>query len=91
MAFAVANQVLEEPVDDVAQAVLEAAAQVFRAWEERLAAALQAQGHDPAAAAGLATLVVAAVESAIVLCRAQRSIAPFDRVAGKLEALVSRV
>ncbi|MGD7314357.1 hypothetical protein [Ralstonia pseudosolanacearum] len=51
---------------------------------------MEAQGRDRASASGLATLIIASVEGAIVLCRAQRSIAPFDSVAEQLEALVSR-
>ncbi|THF62368.1 TetR/AcrR family transcriptional regulator [Pseudothauera nasutitermitis] len=79
----------EEPIDDSAAEALEAAAQVFRGWEGQLAAALEKQGRSPAAAAGLATLIIAGLEGAIVLCRAQRSIEPFDKVAERLEWLVS--
>lgn len=80
---------VEEPIDDVAEDALEAAAQVFADWEARLVASLQAQGRDRASASTLAILVIASVEGAIVLCRAQGNIAPFDKVAGRLESLVA--
>ena len=79
--------VVEEPIDDVAEPVLDAAAAVFDGWIARLSQALQAQGRTREAAEGFATLAVAGVEGAIVLCRAQRDIAPFDRVARQLLAL----
>jgi AcrR family transcriptional regulator len=80
---------VEEPIDDIAVEALDAAAAAFGDWQRRLAAALQAQGHAPAAAARLATLIIASVEGVIVMCRAQRSIEPFDQVAAQLEALVA--
>lgn len=79
---------VEEPIDDVAEGALDAAAQVFAAWEAQLAASLQAHGCDCDRAAQLATLIIASVEGAIVLCRAQRSIAPFDRVGTQLTRIV---
>ncbi|ARU25485.1 MULTISPECIES: TetR/AcrR family transcriptional regulator [Ralstonia solanacearum species complex] len=81
---------VDEPIDDLAEDALAAAAAVFSDWERKLVASLEAQGRDRASASGLATLIIASVEGAIVLCRAQRSIAPFDSVAEQLEALVSR-
>ena len=45
-------------------------------------------GADPDQAPELATLVVAAVEGAIAMCRARRDTAPLDRVAHRLEALI---
>jgi hypothetical protein len=53
-----------------------------------LQVALVEHGHSTEAATGLATLLVAAVQGVIPLCRAQRSIEPFDRVAERLVALV---
>lgn len=78
----------EEPIDDIATSALDAAAQVFAGWEAALAKALRAHGHGRQAAAELATLIIASVEGAIVLCRAQRSIAPFDRITRQLQTLV---
>lgn len=82
---------VEEPIDEIADAALQAASVAFRDWQGQLAAALQAQGRDAVSAAQLATLIIASVEGAIVLCRAQRSIAPFDAVAAQLQALVAAV
>ncbi|MBA6410272.1 TetR/AcrR family transcriptional regulator [Pseudoalteromonas sp. 5Ae-yellow] len=82
---------VEEPLDEVAENTLKAAAIIFNLWEEKLAAALIAEGSDLAAASGIATLVVAAAEGAIALCRAQRSIDPFDRVEGQLLTLLTQV
>jgi len=79
---------VEEPIDDVAEGALDAAAQVFAAWEAQLAVSLHAHGCDRDRAAQLATLIIASVEGAIVLCRAQRSIAPFDRVGTQLTRIV---
>lgn len=80
---------VEEPVDEIAEDALEAAAEVFAAWEEKLAACLRAQACDPERAAQIATLVIASVEGAIVLCRARRNIAPFDQVSTQLVQLVA--
>ena len=81
--------VVEEPIDDVAEPVLDAAAAVFDSWIARLSQAMQARGRTREAADDFATFAVAGVEGAIVLCRAQRSIEPFDRVARQLQAMVA--
>jgi AcrR family transcriptional regulator len=66
----------------------DAAANAFRRWQDALAAGLVSAGATPARAARLATLIVAAVEGATILCRAHRSLAPLDDVVGELEDLV---
>lgn len=80
---------VEEPIDDIGEEVLLAAARVFSDWESKLVASMEAQGRDHESASELATLIVAGVEGAIVLCRAHRNIASFDKVARQLEWLVS--
>lgn len=80
---------IEEPIDGSGEDALAAAEQAFHQWEDQLAASLTLQGHDPDSAASLATLIVAAVEGAIALCRACRSIAPFDRTTQQLIRLVA--
>lgn len=65
---------------------LAAAAEAFDTWESMLADSLRDHGAE--APEQLATLIVAAVEGAVVLCRAKRSAVPLDRVAAQLEALV---
>ncbi|MBL7493140.1 TetR/AcrR family transcriptional regulator [Frankia sp. AgB1.9] len=79
---------IEEPTDDARFAVLAAAADVFGAWEEQLAESLRQHGADPAAAESLATLVIAAIEGAVAMCRAQRSTQTLDRVAAQVETLI---
>jgi AcrR family transcriptional regulator len=81
---------VEEPAGDES-APREAAAEVFRAWEELLADALHQHGAETRNAEELATLVVAAVEGAVAMCRAQRDPRPLDRVAARLELLISEV
>ncbi|MFD4604611.1 TetR/AcrR family transcriptional regulator [Streptomyces sp. NPDC058464] len=79
----------ELPDDDETPEVLLAAAEVFDEWESLLADALRRHGAEPVQAAQLATLVVAAVEGTVAMCRAKRSIQPLDQVAAQLHALVS--
>ncbi|TWP46959.1 TetR/AcrR family transcriptional regulator [Lentzea tibetensis] len=66
---------------------LAAAADAFSTWESMLADSLRDHGAD--APEQLATLIVAAVEGAVILCRAQRSALPLDHVAAQLEQLVA--
>jgi len=63
------------------------AARIFRAWRERLADLYERGGMDTAAAARLATTVVAASEGAVVVSRAERSLEPFELVAAQLLAI----
>lgn len=80
---------VEEPLDATAADVLAAAASVFGTWEQHLAKALMADGRPRKSASDIATLIVASVEGAIVLCRARRSIEPLDRVARQLRAVLA--
>ncbi|GAA4625217.1 TetR/AcrR family transcriptional regulator [Actinoallomurus vinaceus] len=67
----------------------EAAASAFRRWQEALAAGLLSAGATNARAGRLATMIVAAVEGATVMCRAQRSLNPLDDVIAELEELIT--
>ena len=80
---------VEEPSDGSESTARAAAAAAFAGWEIRLAEALEREGHAPGQAPQLATLVIAGVEGAVALSRAARDIAPFDRVAAQLQALVA--
>ncbi len=61
----------------------------FSSWQDRIAARLRADGYpDPEATA---TLVVAAVEGAMVLARVRRSLEPLTSVAASLDALLEGV
>jgi TetR/AcrR family transcriptional repressor of lmrAB and yxaGH operons len=63
------------------------AARIFRAWRGRLADLYERGGMDTAAAARLATTVVAASEGAVVVSRAERTLEPFELVAAQLLAI----
>jgi TetR/AcrR family transcriptional regulator, lmrAB and yxaGH operons repressor len=59
-------------------------AEAFRAWQDKLAGALQAGGLSAVDARSTATLLLAASEGAVVICRAERDIGPFEIVAAQL-------
>ncbi|HAN23998.1 MAG TPA: TetR/AcrR family transcriptional regulator, partial [Microbacterium ginsengisoli] len=59
---------------------------LFGGWIDALDARLVATGVDAAAAASFATTLLAAIEGAVAIARAQRSLAPFDAVATRLTA-----
>jgi AcrR family transcriptional regulator len=80
---------IEEPQDGEIPPALTAAAEVFEQWEALLADSLRAHGAGPEQAAQLATLVVAAVEGTVAMCRAKRSTEPLDRSAEQLQALIA--
>lgn len=84
-----AVSVEEPPIDEISPA-LTAAAEAFEDWEGLLTQSLRAHGADAEQAPGLAALVVAAVEGAIAMCRAQHSTRPLDQVAQQLEAVIDR-
>lgn len=68
--------------------LLESAGGIFRAWRSRLAQLLEGGGIPAARAPGLATLVIASSEGAVVLSRAERSFDPFDEVSAQLDRAV---
>ncbi|MFB6843360.1 TetR/AcrR family transcriptional regulator [Streptomyces sp. NPDC056373] len=80
---------IEEPPADEIPPALAAAAEVFEQWEDLLAASLRAHGAGAEQAAQLATLIVAAVEGTVAMCRAKRSTEPLDRTAEQLQALIA--
>jgi AcrR family transcriptional regulator len=65
--------------------VREAAGAAFERWESQLASGLRSAGVPAARAGPLATLAVAGIEGAVVLARAQRSMAPLEHVTTELE------
>jgi len=79
---------VEEPSGEQ-HAAVDAAAEVFAAWELLLADALRRHGAADAEASRLATLTVAAVEGSVAMCRAKRDIRPLDDVAACLETLLT--
>lgn len=60
----------------------------FESWIDLLAEQLHATGLDPYHARAVALTTLAAMEGALVLCRAERSVAPLETVAGELKRLV---
>lgn len=66
----------------------EAASAAFLNWTRILSDSLREHGVQPPQAERLATLVVAAVEGTVAICRAHRSIDPLDQVAEELCGLI---
>jgi AcrR family transcriptional regulator len=64
----------------------DAAAEAFGSWCAILAASLRRGGASPARARRVATLAVAGVEGAVMLCRAERSTRPLEEVGRELRA-----
>lgn len=64
---------------------------VFRSWRSRLAELLVRGGLPADAAPAFATLLIASVEGAVVLSRAEQDPAPFEAVAQQLQAQVERL
>jgi AcrR family transcriptional regulator len=79
---------IEEPPDGDIPPALAAAAQVFTDWESLLAASLREHGADATDAVEVATLIVAAVEGTVAMCRAKHSTEPLDRTAGQLQRII---
>ncbi len=75
--------------DDEAPGLTDAAGAVFGRWQTQLRTVLTDAGLDPARASRLATLVIASVEGALVLSRAQRRTGPLDDVAVELRDLLT--
>jgi hypothetical protein len=71
---------------DAGSTATEAAAAAFTRWQDLIARALLDAGVSRIDARRLATLVVAGVEGAILLCRARRDIRPLRDVHRALEA-----
>jgi AcrR family transcriptional regulator len=80
-----------EDLPDEDGAPREAAASAFRNWTGILAQSLRDHGASDSDAHRIATLIVAAVEGTVAMCRAERSIEPLDSVSVELTALVRGV
>jgi TetR/AcrR family transcriptional repressor of lmrAB and yxaGH operons len=68
-----------------------AAGAAFARWEELLSGAIERNGVPAERARSLASLVVAAIEGAIVMARARRSTKPLESVTAELERVVADV
>lgn len=76
-----------ETNDDAPQLVRSAAA-VFARWREALAALFVRHGLTAERSKRLAAFVIAAVEGAVIMCRAERSLAPLEATAGEIHDLL---
>ncbi len=72
-------------------ALLDGAADIFRAWREHLGRHLAEGGIPPEQAPAIAALLISASEGAVILARAERGFEPFDLVAAELQNLVERL
>ncbi|MDM4142358.1 MULTISPECIES: TetR/AcrR family transcriptional regulator [Mycobacterium] len=77
-----------EDLPDEQSAPREAAGATFGNWTALLAQSMQQHGASAPDARRIATLVVAAVEGTVAMCRAQRSIEPLDQVTAELTRIV---
>lgn len=73
-------------VPDAADVVRE----IFARWQASLVEALSASGFAASRAQRLATLIVSAIEGAIILCRAHRDLSPLDDVLVEMATLLER-
>ena len=62
---------------------------VFRDWQRLVANALRKGGVPNRRARSIATLLLASLEGAIILCRAERSLRPLERVSGEMELVIA--
>jgi AcrR family transcriptional regulator len=65
-----------------------AAAQAFASWQGAMTRLLERDGVEPARARTLAATTVAAIEGAVVICRAQRDMKPLEDVSAELETML---
>ena len=77
-------------IDSVAAdtALLDLVRATFRDWVALLAGQLAERGVEAGRAEALATMTVAGMEGALILCRAEGNVAPLDTVAAQLLRLM---
>jgi AcrR family transcriptional regulator len=63
--------------------------ETFESWVQLLADQLRASGLRKDRARGVAMATLAAMEGALILCRAERSVQPLETVAAQLKRLVA--
>jgi hypothetical protein len=62
---------------------------VFRAWRSRLGELLAEGGISADRAPAIATTLIAAIEGAVIMARAERSFEPFDLMASEQIAAIA--
>lgn len=70
------------------QQLASVAADIFGQWRESSREAFMREGFDADESTALAHTTISALEGAVVLCRATRSVQPIDDVARELEFLI---
>jgi AcrR family transcriptional regulator len=65
-----------------------AAANAFESWQDAMTRLLVRDGVEPDRARRLAATTVAAIEGAVVICRAKRDMTPLEDVSAELEAML---
>jgi AcrR family transcriptional regulator len=65
-----------------------AAADAFSSWQEAMTHLLEREGVGRERARRLAAMTVAAIEGAVVICRAQRDMKPLEDVSAELETML---
>jgi hypothetical protein len=78
---------IDVPASD--EELLAEARAAFHAWTAFLAEQLIDVGLSRERVSGIATIAVASVEGALILCRAEGGTAPLDTVATQLQTLVT--
>ncbi|WP_433005265.1 TetR/AcrR family transcriptional regulator [Kribbella sp. CA-294648] len=77
-----------ETNDDAPQLV-QSTAVVFTRWQEALAGLFVRHGLAAERSKRLATFIIAAVEGAVIMSRAERSLAPLEAAAGEIRDLLT--
>jgi TetR/AcrR family transcriptional regulator, lmrAB and yxaGH operons repressor len=67
----------------------EATRRALETWTQLLTDALEAEGHEPEAAHGLAVLVISALEGSLVVAKGQRSVDPVVTIRDTLRPLLA--
>lgn len=74
--------------NDEAPQLVRSAAAVFARWQEALAALFVRHGLTVERSKRLAAVIIAAVEGAVIMCRAERSLAPLEATAAEIHDLL---
>ncbi|MET7638624.1 TetR/AcrR family transcriptional regulator [Streptomyces sp. NPDC005438] len=76
-------------VNEEAPQLARSAGEFFALWRETLGGLFVRHGLTPERGRRLATLVVTSVEGAVLVCRAERSVAPLDDTAAEIRDLLA--
>jgi TetR/AcrR family transcriptional repressor of lmrAB and yxaGH operons len=71
------------------KAIAQEARDGFRAWHKSIAEALEREIPNKRDASEMAATILAALEGALILCRAEKSLQPLEAVTRQLKVLVS--